>query len=304
MNRNRKLARAAASALAVFGLATAANAAIVYSDNFERTTPNGGAYTYATTVTAGDGGAVTDGSIGNSSAGQLALTNDISSATNANGITYLWTPTSAYAATFNPSLNSNVGNILTWSLNIQQFRSNPSGLAAGNYGTAYVLGATDSNFATVGSGYAIVIGNTGTLDPVRLIKFANGLAPVGTGASTAAFNLAASSLHAGSDYQSVRVSYDPAGNDWKLYVRDDGVTGFQDATTGDIPLVAIANDTTFTNVALTHSGFYWAYSTTGSQTARFDNVQLDVGVPEPASGLAALALAATCVARRRPSRRG
>ena len=57
---------------------------------------------------------------------------------------------------------ANYGNILTWTLNIQVVRTNPSGFALGNYGAAYILGATNSTFTGAGSGngYAVTIGNT------------------------------------------------------------------------------------------------------------------------------------------------
>ncbi|HEX8522689.1 MAG TPA: PEP-CTERM sorting domain-containing protein [Tepidisphaeraceae bacterium] len=293
MKAKNKLALAAAAALSISGLAGSAQATIVYSDAFDRATLNGGTYQYQTVLITGagtipatsinDGGAVTDGSVTNSTANQLTLTNDLTGTAiqpnNFNGAVYVTTPTSAYTGGFNNVLSNNTGNILTWTLNMQQIRSNPSGTAAGNYGSAYVLGATASNFGSTGSGYAVVIGNggTGVLDPVRLVKFTNGVASIGTSANTSAFQIVGSGTdNVGTDYMSVKVTYDPSSNNWTLYTRDDGTAFVPPTSGGAFQTVGSAPDTTATTTPLTYSGAYWAYSTTPGQTARFDNFQLDV----------------------------
>lgn len=106
-------------ALALVVASSLSHAGIVYSDNFNRTDLNGGAYTYTTTVTAGDGAA----SIQN---GMLQLSNDGSAAANASGRVYLTTPTSAFGSAYQSQLNQNQG-LVSWSFNMRQIRTDPSG---------------------------------------------------------------------------------------------------------------------------------------------------------------------------------
>jgi hypothetical protein len=295
MKKKQKLALAASAALAFCGAVQTAQCTVVYSDDFNRAALNSGTYAYATVATAGDGGAFTDGSLGGtaSTPNSLTLTNDISATANANGIVYVSTPTSAYSAPFNPILSANVGSFLTWTLNMEQIRANPSGLLAGNYGNAVILGATTSTFTTA-NGYALILGNGGTPDPIKLVSFTNGLVN-----ST---QILAQSGNAGSDFMSVKVTYDPASNTWGLLTRDDGTSAFADPTTGTLTSQGTAIDATYTNLFLTSSGAYWAYSTTANQTARFDNFVLDVAVPEPTALSAATLLAAGALARKKRRR--
>ena len=61
--KQQQIASAVSATLAVLASAHFASAATSYTDNFDRLTLNGGTYTYNTVVTAGNGGAVTDGSV-------------------------------------------------------------------------------------------------------------------------------------------------------------------------------------------------------------------------------------------------
>jgi uncharacterized protein (AIM24 family) len=143
-----------------------------FLDNFNRATLTSGApTTYSITVTAGDGGAsINTGSF-------LELTNDASAATNADGIVYASGMTQDFSGTYNQMLHSNTCTI-EWTFNYRYNRTtNPSGLAASNYGTAIILAISNGVFtgAGAGNGYAIVFGSSGTPDPIRLVKFAGGL---------------------------------------------------------------------------------------------------------------------------------
>lgn len=71
------------------------------------------------------------------------------------------------SALYNTVLSTNTG-LLTWEFNVRQSRPDPSGFDNGNYGVAFVLGCTTGNFMT-GSGYAVVLGNTGSADNTRLV---------------------------------------------------------------------------------------------------------------------------------------
>jgi len=108
-------------------------------------------------------------------------------------------------------------------------------------------------------------------DPVRLVKFASGLTSVPT---TIAENAA---QDATSDYWSVRVTYDPASDNWSLFTRDDGTGGFADPSTGvTTQSGTTVADSTYTTTPLTHAGALWVYSTAANQTASFDNFNLSL----------------------------
>ena len=61
---------------------------------------------------------------------------------------------------------------ITWAFNMRQTRSDPSGFDSGNYGMAFILGKTTAD-VTDGVGYAVVLGQAGSTDAIRLVKFSN-----------------------------------------------------------------------------------------------------------------------------------
>lgn len=251
--------------------ASVSEGAVVFSDDFNRATLNGGTYTYTTTVTAGDGAAGVSGDM-------LQLSNDGSAAANANGRVYTTTPTSAFGSPFNSQLNQN--GLVTWTFNMRQIRDNPdpSGFAGGGYGVALVLGATSSDLLAA-NGYAVVLGNVDAPDPIRLVTFTGGL-----DANANLVNIIAGGVpldDIGADYLSLQVTYNPSGDTWSLSGRNDGTASFADPTIGALDSVGTVSDATYTGSVLTHFGFLWNYSTAADQTARFDNVSI-TAVPEPA----------------------
>jgi len=237
----------------------------VFLDNFNRPILTSGApASYTLTVSAGDGGA----SI-NSSA-YLDLTNDISTAANADGVVYISGATQNFSGNYSQTLHSNVSPI-EWTFNFRYSRtSNPSGLAAGNYGTAIILAASNDVFAGsgAGNGYAIVYGSSGTQDPIRLVKFAGGI----PGTITTIISSGINDISAVNNYVSVRVVYEPTGDNWSLFVRDDGSLGWIDPSIGVTNQKSVTtSDNTFTAIPLTHFGFYWAFASAAAQTSQFDN---------------------------------
>ncbi|HEX8524416.1 MAG TPA: zinc-dependent metalloprotease family protein [Tepidisphaeraceae bacterium] len=246
-------------------IGTSLASGIAYADNFNRAALNGGSTVYTPTVTAGDGGA----SITNSDV--LTLTNDAGTAANVAGTVFVTTPTSAYAG-FNRQLHQNTG-MLTWSLNMRQARTNPSGFASTNYGAAYILGASNNVFSGsgAGNGYAIVMGNNSSPDPIRLVKFTGGLAGTVTDLTSSA------AQDVSNHYFSIKVTYNPATDQWSLFTRDDGTTAFTDPKSGTLAQSgSTVTDSTFTNSTLTHSGALWTYSSGANQTASFDNISLSL----------------------------
>jgi len=82
------------------------------------------------------------------------------------------------SARYSPVLRSNTG-LLTWAWNMQQSRPNPSGFQNNNYGIAFVLAASSADLLT-GNGYAVVYGNTGATDSLRLVRYTGGWWPTPT----------------------------------------------------------------------------------------------------------------------------
>ena len=74
---------------------------------------------------------------------------------------------------YSPVSRANAG-LLTWAWNMQQSRPNPSGFLNNNYGIAFVLAASSADLLT-GNGYAVVYGNTGASDSLRLVRYTGGL---------------------------------------------------------------------------------------------------------------------------------
>ena len=237
----------------------------VFSDNFNRVALTLGApTTYSITVMAGDGGAnINTGSF-------LELTNDASAAANVEGIVYASGLTQDFAGTYNQMLHSNTC-IIEWTFNFRYNRTtNPSGLAASNYGTAIILANSNGVFAGAGAGngYAVVFGSSGTPDPIRLVKFTGGL----TGTITNIISSGNNDVSAVNNYVSVRVKYEPNADNWSMFIRDDGASSWTDPSTGVTNQKgSTTSDNTYTSIPLTHFGFYWAYATAAAQTSQFDN---------------------------------
>jgi hypothetical protein len=202
----------------------------------------------------------------------MELTNDASGTTNANGWVFGYRDINALSG-WHTTLSANTG-IVTWEFNLRQIRDNPAGFGTGSYGVAFILAGTNISPSAAGSGYAIVLGQSGTTDPVRLAHYNNGL----SGTLTNVITSSTSGLtDFGFEYLSVRVTYDPTTNTWELFLRSDGTTAFANPTTGTLTSQGTAVNNTYTSTAgMRYIGGYWQGSTAASQTAFFDNVYLKI----------------------------
>lgn len=221
--------------------------------------------TWSFSRSGADFGARIDGGI-------LDATNDAGASGNVNGWVFGYTTTASFTSPFTNTLSSN-SSLVTWTFNMRQIRPDPAGFVAGSYGVAFILGGTSTTAATAGSGYAVVLGQSGTTDPVRLAHFNNGLQGTLT-------NLITSNTTGltdfGTDYLSVRVTYSPSTNTWELFLRNDGASAFTDPSTGSLTSQGTVVNSTYTSSSLTSMGGYWQGSTGATQTAFFDNVNVSV----------------------------
>ena len=204
----------------------------------------------------------------NTTPAQLELTNDVSATANVAGWVFANVSTSSFSSPYNTTLNSNTG-LVTWIFNMRQFRSDPSGFSSTTYGVAFILGATSSDIATSGNGYAITLGGIGSTDPVKLVKFTDGIQTLGT--SQTGVIVSSSPGDLGADYLSIKVTYNPQNDQWELYLRNDSAS-FSDPNSGTLTSQGTATDNSYTNVSLDYIGAYWQGSTSANQTAFFDNV--------------------------------
>ncbi len=161
--------------------------------------------------------------------------------------------------------------LLTWAFCVRQNHNPPSGFTAGNYGVAYVLGATASDFTAAGvEGYAVVCGQAGN-DPLRLVHFANGITGAWTSIVTSAIvPYSAVTL----EYLAVKVTYDPVTSNWQLFSSTLTAATFSttNPTTAATALGSAVNATS-TSVAdnLAFTGCFWNHGV-AVENALFDNI--------------------------------
>ncbi len=199
---------------------------------------------------------------------QLEQTNDVGATANASGWVFSSVLLSSFSAPYNTTLNLNA-ELLTWTFN---FRTNRTSALAGftgstSYGMAMILVSTSNTPNTSGNGYAVVMGGGG-LNTIALISFTGGLQ--GTKTTIIGYGGAPAAL---TNYMSVKVTYNPSGDNWALYNRDDGSTGFADPASGILTQIGTTtSNSTYTGTAMSYLGAYWQGSTTATQTSFYDNV--------------------------------
>ncbi len=240
----------------------------VFSDNFNRTdaTPVTPTLTYTTTNT------------GNATSSITSNVLKFSTSAGTAGRSYITGAISSVASPYTAVLSAN-SDIVTWTFNVQTNRTTQplSGFDATKFGIAAVLGATNRDLLATGcNGYAIVNGGFATRD-YRLVRFTNGL---GANANLTSI-IAGLVLTSGNEYVSVKVTYTPSTNTWKLYERNDGAAAFGDPLTlAAANLIGVGTvDGTYTASTMSGFGFLWNYSTstTASNNVTVDNYIVSVG---------------------------
>ncbi|HOY13158.1 MAG TPA: hypothetical protein PLY70_08460, partial [Saprospiraceae bacterium] len=195
----------------------------------------------------------------------LELSNDVSGTSNANGSVTANLSTSNFLAPYHNVLKNNPG-LVTWTFNMKQVRPDPSGFNSSNYGVAFIL-ATNGN-----TGYAVTLGESGSLDYLKLVKFTGGFPGTRTTLITGTDDI-------GIEHLSIKITYDPSNDQWTMSTRIDG--GFFLNPTSGTTLQGSATDATYVNDNLNSLGAYWQGSTTAGQTAFFDNLGISVFCTNP-----------------------
>jgi hypothetical protein len=211
----------------------------------------------------------------NTSPAQLELTNDVDATANSNGWALVSTPSSSFTSPYNTILNTNPG-VVTWTFNMQQVRLDPAGFGSGSYGVAFILAGTSNTNNNTGSGYAVVLGQSGTTDAIRLARYSGGFQ--GTLTNIIVSNTGGLS-DVGAEYLSIKVTYTPATETWELLLRNDGTTAFADPAAGTLTSQGTIVDSTSTGTSLPLMAAWWQGSTGANQPAFFDNTTVTVDEP-------------------------
>ncbi|MBL7952942.1 MAG: proprotein convertase P-domain-containing protein [Flavobacteriales bacterium] len=195
--------------------------------------------------------------------------------------------------TYSTTLSGN-NCTLTWAFSFRQTEDQAelSGFDAGDDGMAVVLAGSNADL-TLGTGYAVVLGEAGNTDELRLVRYNGGL--------DADANLT-DILTAGdfaTEYLDVRVTYVPSTNTWSLFYRS-GATLFNDPLTAATAAGSAVNNT-YTGTALPIIGLLWNHDGDNTQFAEFDNFYIPSGRPTaptvtPASATICSAVATTLTA--------
>lgn len=214
------------------------------------------------------------------SGGMLTLTNDATTGANSGGWLMASTSTSNYSPVYKSTLSQNPG-VVSWVFNMRQSRANPSSFKTSKFGVAFILAGTPTT-NTTGNGYAIVLGQNLTIDPIKLVTYNNGLSSLSAAPDAPAIITSNTTgfKDFGAEYTSIRVEYNPADNKWSLFVRKDNSTSFNDPNTGTLTFQGTTVDATYVTQNLTTMGGYWNANKAKLQTALFDNVSVRVETPE------------------------
>ena len=224
---------------------TATTRTLVLLDDFNR----------ADSPTVGNGWTETE----TTTMGASLVSNQLKLAGTASGREFI---TRSLAANYDPVLTNN-GRVLTWAWNMQQTRTNPTSFDASSYAVAYVLAGSSDNLLS-GTGYAVVVGNSGTPDPLKLVRYANGIASTLT-------PIVVGDVDATNKFQTIRVTYLPDEDLWTLEAAT-ATAAFQDPTTATYATLGSASDGTYTTTALPYTGCLWNHATSATDYALFDNL--------------------------------
>ncbi len=167
-----------------------------------------------------------------------------------------------------PTVFSNAAGTMEWYFNMQQTRTDPTGFGSGEYGAAFVIGSTSNDpLASNKSGYAVIFGEAGTADPIRLVSF-NGFA---FNSTTFTNILSVPSPAVKTNHMSIKVTFNPCNSEWSLTVRDDGASFADPSTVTGVGATAV--NTTFTSTDLLWLGQVWNHGSSCSM-AKFDNIYI------------------------------
>lgn len=162
---------------------------------------------------------------------------------------------------------SGADTTLVWAFNMKQSRADPSGHDNNNYGIAYILGKSTQDVST-GNGYAVVLGQSGSTDAMRLARFTGGLI------GNARFTNIVSGGDYSNQYLSIKVTFDPQSGQWSLFA-DSSSAGFpRTDPRNTVAQIGTAADNFYTSSQLNFSGALWNHVSSANDSAIFDDIYL------------------------------
>jgi len=118
---------------------------------------------------------------------------------------------------------------VTWAFNVWPQHDELGGFASGNTGVMFVLTATSNDINGSANAYAVIIGSLDSQDPVQIVRFNGGYSDNGE------LTVVTGGVAGGdSDYRSIRVTYNPDGDEWSLYADASG-SGFPYGNPVNVP---------------------------------------------------------------------
>ncbi len=161
----------------------------------------------------------------------------------------------------------NADGIMTWMFNLKlNYGGSTSGWASNTYATAFILGCDQANVKNgTAKGYAVILGNSGSPDYIKIVRFGVGLTDAHTPIATSTSDNTA-------NYYSVKVTFNPCNDQWSLYVRNDGTTAFSEPNSGTYGTAFTGTDNAHTSLDLKHFGAGWQH---GGSCALTPNVIYD-----------------------------
>ena len=263
--------------LALFPVINISGQSTMFYDDFNRASLSSTSMTYTWTHISSVTTPIIESVTATGTVPYLKVVSYLSSTATA-GQTYLTGPVSSFASQFNPILSSNAG-VVTWSVNMRENQGTMSGLASGKRFIGVVLCATEADLLSATcKGYMISQGTT-TTSGYQLVKFDAGL---GFTATTTTI-ITGPTLASSKDWMSVKVTYDPATNNWSLYERTDGPSAsaaWADPSTTNTQIGAATSDVSYVGSAMSVFGFF--ANVAASSTAfncQFDNFKVQVNLP-------------------------
>jgi endonuclease I len=170
------------------------------------------------------------------------------------------------AITNYPTTLNNATKLVTWSFNMMQTRSDPSGFDNNNYGVAFILAASTTDITTA-NGYAVILGNSDSPDPIKLVYFTNGI-----NKNSKITPFIAGSDNVSNKYSSIKVTYNPTNNLWSLYCELNTGSFYRNDTRLTNTLIGSATNNTFTNISLPYLILLYNHSTGTSNYSIFDDI--------------------------------
>jgi hypothetical protein len=166
---------------------------------------------------------------------------------------------------WNPVLTENTAPI-EWTFNMQTNCFKVAGVGPTQNAVVYVLASNSSNFEE-GEGYAVLFGNPGSPDRLRLVNYTNGL-KIGSNLTGMIYGGTIGT----NDYIAVKVIYDPVVDSWTLQY-EANPTGFTDPAVASFSTIGtVTNSTYTTSGGFVFTGPMFTHNSIADHRGKFDNL--------------------------------